>query len=495
MQQNIKDVAELDKLLSESTSQTVMKADLAKFKRIADILNSKTNIPKEFAKMLKSKIMMLKHPRSQMMLFEIIEYTTCKCFGPLHTEFNNRDFLQTVNSIFNQKQLSDEVRNKLLSIIQFWNAFFDNRKDIYPNFSWYFNLIQSRKVPFPPFKQSPYADQKGLASNQQSLGDSRGGSGGPADDHVFDSMNEKQKKLFKDLNLVFDNVKLANDIMDQNEQDLEEVMDMIVKTEGKLGPLLDKLQQSNEGFLHAYCQGLIQDSTFTVQRYQRYKQRQPTPRLNSNALQIIEMAKQMFAQSQPQPQAQPHQTDSFEFGSQQQTSHQQDSFGFGSQPAQAQQNRQASGVAVQNQNQNQNQPAQEFGFNHPVQEVVQTNQDFGFGNAPQTGQPNQPAQHEFGFGSAPHGGHDAQQQDQGFGFQHNQQQQAHDEGQQQWNQNNNQGVGFQQEGENLFGNPNDFAFDPNQAQAQGFGQPNQPASDHFGVPPSFNQNQPAFDGF
>ena len=74
MQQNIKDIAELDKLLSESTSQTVMKADLAKYKRMADILNSKTNIPKEFAKMLKSKIMMLKHPRSQMMLFEIIEY-------------------------------------------------------------------------------------------------------------------------------------------------------------------------------------------------------------------------------------------------------------------------------------------------------------------------------------------------------------------------------------------------------------------------------------
>lgn len=317
MQQTIKDLGELDKLVSESTSQTVMKADLAKFKRISDILNSKTNLPKEFIKLLKTKVMALKFPRSQMMLFEVIEYTTCKCPGPLHNEYNNKDFLQTLNSIFNQKNLSDEVRNKLLSLIQFWNVFFDAKRDIYPNFNWYFNLIQSRKVPFPPYKQSPYFDQKVSLNNQvqpsvrqqggfdSSQQPSFGNDSGQGE--IFDSMNDKQKKLFKDLSVVVDNVSLANSMMDQNERDIGEIIDLVQKTESKLQPLLEKLQSAGEGFLHAYCQAILQDTSFTMNRYSRYMQKQATPRFSAQSGQIIEMAKQMFAQSQPaqQPVQQP----------------------------------------------------------------------------------------------------------------------------------------------------------------------------------------------
>lgn len=412
MDQQIKALTELDKLLTETTSPTVLKPDLAKFKRMSEILNSRTNLPKEFVKVLRSKIMSLKQPRSQLMLFELMEFTTCKCPGPLHTEYNNKEFLQVLNSVFNQAQLSDEVRNKLLSLIQFWNHMFESRRDIYPNFSWYYNLIQSRGVPFPPIRPSPYLESK--QSFGQPSAPARGPSGFDApssgglsrDDAMFETLDPKQKKLFSDLRVVLENVNLANSMMDQNERDMDEVIASIAKMQNKLQPLPERLLQANEGFLHAFCTAIIEDTGFTLNRYQRYLQRQPAPKFNSQAEQIIEQARQMFAQ-QAQPQPQPPQPQFNDFGGPQfvEPTHStgtDNNFGGFGQPQHPQ-----------------GAPQDQFGF------------EGAFGQPPQ--QPHQgfeaqqPAQHfdqagfggqDFGFGGQPSGfeGHQQAQQNQGGVF-------------------------------------------------------------------------------
>lgn len=487
MEQNIKALGELDKLLSESTSQTVLKPDLSKFKRISEIINSKTNIPKEFMKLLKTKIMSLKHPRSQLLLFELIEFTTCKCAGPMHTEYNNKDFLQTMNSIFNQKQLSDEVRNKLLSLIQFWNIMFESRKDIYQNFSWYYNLILSRGIPFPPFKQSPYLEGKSLQGQGQNQGQGQGGNQpgqtqptqtgfesmpsnftppGKNDD-IFETMSEKQKKLFQDLSVVLENVQLANSMMDENERDMEEVISSIQKMEKKLQSLPEKLMQANEGFLHAYCFAILEDTSFTLNRYSRYVQRQPTPRFASNAEQIIEQARQMFSQqAKPTPvenqgfdsKPQQPQNNSFDaqFGGLQQN---QSDFGFGGQSVQNQpvQNQQSSfGSQQQTAFGGQVQPQQNYGGQ-------QQNTNFG----------GQPAPQDFGFQNAQGQNEDFGSHDNGFGFQ--------------GHQNQNQNQAQSQSGDNQFGNATDYGFGgdhqgqtSNQGQNQHQGTEQQ-AQHNFGV--------------
>ena len=446
MEQNIKALGELDKLLAESTSQTVLKPDMVKFKRISEIINSKTNIPKDFMKLLKTKIMCLKHARSQLLLFELIEYTTCKCAGPMHTEYNNKDFLQTMNSIFNQKQLSDEVRNKLLSLIQFWNIMFESRKDIYQNFSWYYNLILSRGIPFPPFKQSPYLENKGLQTQNQPVQSQRNQTGFESmpsnftppgkNDDIFETMSEKQKKLFQDLSVVLENVQLANSMMDENEKDMEEVVGSIQKMEKKLQSLPEKLMQANEGFLHAYCLAILEDTSFTLNRHSRYVQRQPTPRFNSSAEQIIEQARQMFSQqAKPAPvenqvfdsKTQQPQSNSFDsqFGGLQQN---QTDFGFANQSVQQQpvQNQQS---AFGNQQQN--------AFGNQVQ--TQQNAHFG-GQQQNVNFGGQPIAQDFGFQHVQAQNVDFGNHDNGFGFQGHQ------------NQTQNQS------GENQPGNATDFGF-------------------------------------
>lgn len=49
------------------------------------------------------------------MLLELLEFLTCRCTRKMHTEFNNKAFLQSINSIFNRKLLSSDIKS-----IGFW---------------------------------------------------------------------------------------------------------------------------------------------------------------------------------------------------------------------------------------------------------------------------------------------------------------------------------------------------------------------------------------
>lgn len=52
-----------------------------------------------------------------MALLELIEYTTVNSGRALHNEYNNQMFLKVINTIFNQRDLSKDVRDKTLFLI------------------------------------------------------------------------------------------------------------------------------------------------------------------------------------------------------------------------------------------------------------------------------------------------------------------------------------------------------------------------------------------
>lgn len=71
----------------------MLKTDLNRFKRISEIVNLRSSNGKELAKLLRQKIQAAKHPRSLLMVLELLEYTTCRCGMPLHSEYNDKAFL------------------------------------------------------------------------------------------------------------------------------------------------------------------------------------------------------------------------------------------------------------------------------------------------------------------------------------------------------------------------------------------------------------------
>lgn len=275
METQIKVVGELDKLLKESTSNTMLKPDLARFQRMAELINSKPTIPKEFAKLLKSRLAAAKHPKSQFLLLDLIEYTTCKCGIHLHNEYNSKVFLQQINAIFNQKMLTDEVRDKGLFLVQFWNNFFSNRADVLSSFSEYYNNIKKRGVQFPAKTQSDYfvaneTPVRGVSTEERTPVYSVDAIIRGQDANTIDTstLTDKQRKLWTDLNVVVDNVELANNMIDAKEWDsLEEVMSNLEAMERKLQMLPDKLQKADEEFLCNFTRALLADIITSRNRY------------------------------------------------------------------------------------------------------------------------------------------------------------------------------------------------------------------------------------
>ena len=275
METQVKITGELDKLVREATTSTTIKPDVNRFRRIAELVNAKPTIPKEFVKMLKSRLAAAKHPKSQFLLLDLIEYTTCKCGVHLHNEYNSKVFLQQINAIFNQKMLTDEVRDKALFLIQFWHYFFINKADVLGNFTEYYNTIRKRGVQFPAKTQSDYfveneSPKRKAKAESQSMSINVEHTSKDQEKNAIDisSFTEKQKKLWKDLNVVVDNVELANSLIDAKEwESLEEVMNNLEIMEKKLQVLPDKLQKADESFLCDFTNALLADIVTTKSRY------------------------------------------------------------------------------------------------------------------------------------------------------------------------------------------------------------------------------------
>lgn len=405
MDQNIKAVAELEKLVNEATSQTLLKPDINRLKRISEIINSRSTMPKPFVNLIKTKLSSAKHPKSQLLLLELIEYTTCKCGQTLHNEYNSKSFLQIINSIFNQRNLADEVKDKALWLIQFWERFFDSKKDILGNFAWYYNNISKRGIPFPPFKNSIHFDPNSVVKAPQGSNQYQPNDYAPSTNQrvvgmaFLDNLDEREKKLYKDLNVVLENIKVANSMIDEKDMSaIDDVMVNIKSMEKKLLALPDKLSQAKEDFLYKFCMAIIEDIGVTIDRHYRLVSKLTIPKFASKSDQVVEDAKNKPIEVPNLPNFPDYKTNNEETG-----------FGGFDAPLSKQPQQHQNDPFSQVQNTYYNQPAQNDNL------LIDTSDPFGGNNNVNTY--NQPYGNQQGYGfNAPTSPHRPLSPNQGFGF-------------------------------------------------------------------------------
>lgn len=102
---------EMESLTKSATSSTMIKPDFKKFDKLAKMVNSSSNIPKEYIKVLRTMVSSIRNIRSQKMLLQLLEYLTCRCTRKFHVELNNKQFLKAINSIFNRKLLNQDIKS------------------------------------------------------------------------------------------------------------------------------------------------------------------------------------------------------------------------------------------------------------------------------------------------------------------------------------------------------------------------------------------------
>lgn len=103
---------EMETLTKMATSSTLIKPDLGRFEKLAKLVNSSSNVPREYVKILRTKVTSIRNIRSQKMLLELLEFLTCRCSRKFHVELNSKLFLKAINSIFNRKLLNQEIKSE-----------------------------------------------------------------------------------------------------------------------------------------------------------------------------------------------------------------------------------------------------------------------------------------------------------------------------------------------------------------------------------------------
>lgn len=175
-------------------------------------------------------------------------------------------------------------------MIQFWNIYFEDQKDLLPNFSWYYNVIKSKNVEFPPITVSPYtqtkteqkisrnpnlpidySDEEIVEYNRSNSKKSR--KNVEAISYIDTSeFNEKKIKLYNDLLVVLENIELTNSIIN-NKGDKEILKTMILnlnQMENKFESLKNKLESAGEVELHEFTDDLLKEIMVVYKRSNSY---------------------------------------------------------------------------------------------------------------------------------------------------------------------------------------------------------------------------------
>ena len=311
----IKQKVELEKLFNEATSSTLYQADIQKFGKISNLLNSQKQLSKEFIRLIKSNLSGRKHPKSQLLVLELIEFTTCKCTNALHNEYNSKSFLKIINTIFNSINLASNVKEKTLSLILFWEKFFENKKDIFGNFNWYYKNIKKRDIPFPTYVPSPYStsqynpqkntkffnnnnnqnnfieqnsnNNQNNNNNQKNFNNYQNNNNNNNEINK-DNLTPRQLKLFNDLEVVVENIDVANSLISSKDRGMsQELVNRLKQMEQRLLKLPDNLMNCGEDFLYSYTMALLEDINITKNRYMTMKNGRNPDNFVSRRYQVI----------------------------------------------------------------------------------------------------------------------------------------------------------------------------------------------------------------
>lgn len=118
--------------------------------------------------------------------------------------------MNVIIQLLNNKDVSQQVKKKILQLIQMWGLRFEDDSDVLPLFSSVYGALKQRNLPFPNEDEA-----RGQVSK---LKDALEGKAPMPDSKPLD---KKHAKLRKDLEVVIQNVVLANEMIDAHDVDEE----------------------------------------------------------------------------------------------------------------------------------------------------------------------------------------------------------------------------------------------------------------------------------
>lgn len=96
-----------------------------------------------------------------MLILELLDLAMQKCGNPLHVQVGNKEFMNSLILLLNQKGLPPQISNRTLGLIQKWGIQFERDSDILPLFSQVYQALKQKGVNFPDYvpDTAPQAQQ------------------------------------------------------------------------------------------------------------------------------------------------------------------------------------------------------------------------------------------------------------------------------------------------------------------------------------------------
>jgi hypothetical protein len=111
--------------------------------------------------------------------------------------------MNVIIQLLNNKEVSQQVKKKILQLVQHWGLRFEDESDVLPLFTNVYSALKQRSLPFPSEEEAKkqVRKTKDTAEGKVPMAPSK-------------PLDKKHAKLRKDLEVVIENIVLTNEMID-----------------------------------------------------------------------------------------------------------------------------------------------------------------------------------------------------------------------------------------------------------------------------------------
>lgn len=252
----------INREVAKATSEKLQRPDASLNSVLCDYVNKHPDKSELVANAVKERILE-NNTKIQMLALFLLDTLMKKCGFPFHSQVGAKPFMNVIIQLLNNKEISQQVKKKILQLIQHWGLRFEDDSDVLPLFSNVYSALKQRSLPFPSEDEAKVQVRKMKETSD-----------GRAPMAESKPLDKKHKNLRKDLEVVIENIVLTNEMIDAHDIDDEvdendaliSLTQTLVSFEHKIMEIIEKIK--NDEVMNVALQ-TNDDLQKTLKRYKR----------------------------------------------------------------------------------------------------------------------------------------------------------------------------------------------------------------------------------
>nr|CAB3252711.1 hepatocyte growth factor-regulated tyrosine kinase substrate L homolog [Phallusia mammillata] len=145
--------SQFERVFEKATSNLLLEPDLDCNMQLCDMIRGGDTKAREAAAIMKSRVLEEKNPHVLFFALDVLDITMKNCGEAMHTEVLTESFLEQIKELVKSSS-SENVKNKLLEMIQLWGLAFKDKSDFKVATNLY-NIMKAEGYKFPSAPSNP----------------------------------------------------------------------------------------------------------------------------------------------------------------------------------------------------------------------------------------------------------------------------------------------------------------------------------------------------